>query len=158
MTEPVAVADAGPLIHLDEIGVAAVLDIFPTVLVPHEVALEVQRRPKGPGQEALRRCEIRHLAKRDSPPVGALSVADMAAIELARQHQGLLITDDLDLRDTANLAGLQVVGTIGVIVRAGHLGVLPRDAALAALDSLLAESTLFITPNLIQQAKRALES
>lgn len=155
MTEPIAVADAGPLIHLDEIGLASALEIFPTVLVPHEVALEIPRRPEGPGQEALRRCEIRQTGKRESPPIGALSVADMAAIELARQH-GLLITDDLDLRDTAHLAGLQVVGTIGVIVRAGRLGILPT--ALAALDALLAESTLFITPNLIQQAKRALES
>jgi len=158
VTEPFAIADAGPLIHLDEIGCASALEIFPTVLVPHEVALEIRRRPDGPGQDALRRCKIRRPVRRVSPPIGTLSIADMAAIELARHHQGLLITDDLDLRDTAHLAGVQVVGTIGVIVRAGRLGALSADAAIAALDALLGESTLFITPNLIQQAKRALES
>lgn len=158
MTEPVAVADTGPLIHLDEIGFASALDIFPTVLVPHEVALEVRRRPQGPGHDALRRCKIRRAARRDSPPIGTLSIADMAVMELARESHGVLLTDDLDLRDAAHLARLEAVGTLGVIVRAGRLGVLSPVATSAALDALLADSTLFITPNLIQQAKRALES
>lgn len=157
MTEPLAVADAGPLIHLDEIGFAAALDIFPVVLVPQEVASEIQMRPRGPGHAALEHCQIIPAAQ-GSTPMGSLSVADVAAIGLARERDGLLLTDDLDLRDMARLAGVPVVGTIGVMVRAGRTGAVPRTAAMAALDALLTDSTLFITPGLIRQAQRALDS
>lgn len=158
VTEPLAVAAAGPLIHLDEIGLAAALDLFAVVLVPPDVAAEIKKRPDGPGNVALQHCELRAPTKAKPHPMGALSIADVAAIQLAREHDGTLLTDDLDLRDAAHLAGVRVVGTIGIIVRAGRIGVVPREKARMALDLLLAESTLFITPKLVHQAQQALES
>jgi predicted nucleic acid-binding protein len=37
----VAVADAGPLIHLSEIGVLTLLHVFDAIHVPHAVWLEI---------------------------------------------------------------------------------------------------------------------
>lgn len=158
MTEPLAVADAGPLIHLDEVELAAALGLFPTVLVPPQVAAEIKMRPQGPGNAALARCDPSSPTGATPHPIGSLSAADVAAIQLAREHDGALLTDDLDLRDAAHLAGVHVVGTIGIIVRAGRVGAVPRERARTALGSLLSESTLFITPKLVHEAKQALDA
>ena len=45
--EDVAVADAGPLIHLDELGAIALLSVFDRVLVPDVVLSEVLRHRPG---------------------------------------------------------------------------------------------------------------
>jgi predicted nucleic acid-binding protein len=151
------VADAGPLIHLDEIQLASALGIFDEVLVPPQVAAEIQARARGPGNAALKACVIQSSSKEPNP-MGALSIADVAAIQLAREHDAILLTDDLDLREAAHLAGLHVVGSVGIIVRAGRTGTLSHDAARAGLQRLLPDSTLFITPKLVEQAIAALAS
>ena len=45
MSEPVptVICDAGPLIHLDELGGISLLDDFPSVLIPDQVRQEVTR-------------------------------------------------------------------------------------------------------------------
>jgi len=48
--EPVVIADAGPVIHLDELGCIDLLADFGRVIIPHAVWLEVQRhRPLAVG-------------------------------------------------------------------------------------------------------------
>jgi hypothetical protein len=48
------VCDAGPLIHLDELGCLALLCDFPLVLVPEDVWREVERhRPSALDQETV---------------------------------------------------------------------------------------------------------
>ncbi len=53
---PLIVCDAGPLIHLDELGCLDLLADFPVVLVPTEVWREVQGyRPSALGQSVVTR-------------------------------------------------------------------------------------------------------
>ena len=46
-TSPLVVCDAGPLIHLDEMGCSDLLSDFAEILIPEAVLLEVQRHRPG---------------------------------------------------------------------------------------------------------------
>jgi hypothetical protein len=84
-----AIADAGPIIHLDELGVLSVLGGFREVLVPDVVAMEAERhRPTW-------RSRAPAGLRTESPPqermenflrVGSLAVGEAAALALWREH------------------------------------------------------------------------
>lgn len=98
------VADAGPLIHLDELQALRLLADFPRVMVPHAVWLEVEHhRP-----EALRATSpsLTHVAAIAVPPelevVGrlyTLHAGEWEALALCSQYPGCrLLTDDTAAR------------------------------------------------------------
>lgn len=126
---PVVVCDAGPLIHLDELGCLDLLCDFREVFVCETVWSEVARyRPA-----ALRRRRVRlQLAE-------AISEANAEVIELARTFSlaagefeslclmatlphAFLLTDDAAARLVAGKLGYPVHGTIGVVVRSMRRG------------------------------------
>lgn len=163
MPEAEAVADAGPLIHLDEAGATEALHVFRRITVPAAVADEVRAQPRGPGTRLLR---LRHVhvtsasrderAAADALPTRRLSATDRLALVMAQARDAALLADDLDVRDAARSLAVTVVGSIGLIVRAVTTKLLTRDEGLAALDRLLTDSSMFITKGLIERAKAAL--
>lgn len=163
MTEGEAVADAGPLIHLDEAAAAEALHVFRRVTIPTAVADEVRARPRGPGSRLLRQRHV-HItrpsrdeqAAADSLPARRLSGADRLVIAMAQSRDAPLLTDDLDLRDAARALQVTAVGSIGLVVRAVTTRIMGRAEGLAALDRLLVDSSMFITKGLIDRAKAAL--
>ncbi|MEK6975458.1 MAG: hypothetical protein AABY18_03850 [Candidatus Thermoplasmatota archaeon] len=162
MTEIEAIADAGPLIHLDESGAAEALHHFRRITVPTPVADEVRAMPRGPGTRLLRQ---RHLhvtrpsrdeqAAADALPVRRLSGADRLVLAFADARDAPVLTDDLDVRDAARALGIRAIGSIGIILRAITTRLLPRAEGLAALDALLEDSSMYVTRALIEQAKAA---
>jgi predicted nucleic acid-binding protein len=86
----------------------------------------------------------------------SLSIADSSVIQCTRA-QGLttVLTDDLGLREVARGRGLAPVGSIGILLRSCREKVLSKQETLSSLDDLLAKSSLFITPVLINKAKDA---
>ena len=163
MPEAEAVCDAGPLIHLDEVGLTDALHVFRRIIVPTPVADEVRLQPRGPGTALLRQRHV-HLtrpsrdeqAAADALPLRRLSATDRAALAMAQARDAPLLTDDLDLRDAARSLEVKAVGTIGLIVRAVTTKTVGRADALAALDRLVDDSSMFITRGLIERAKSAL--
>jgi len=99
------VCDAGPVIHLDELGCLHLLADFETILVPDAVWLEVSRhRPNIPEQTEVKLVRTQ-VAPFDSIEfrtlVRALSldIGEQAALALAYQRtQALLLTDDAAAR------------------------------------------------------------
>jgi len=102
---PLVVCDAGPLIHLDEVGALDLLADFAEVLVPEAVWREVAKhRPVAlthPGM-TLRRIvprmevspELESLAQ-----VFSLHTGEWEALRVAMEHRpGLLLTDDTAAR------------------------------------------------------------
>ena len=158
-----AVADAGPLIHLDEIGLGEALHVFRRIVVPHEVADEIRTQPRGPGTSLLRQPHV-HVTKASKEELAAadevrfrrLSATDRIALVMAQSRDAPLLTDDLDMRDAAGTLEVRAVGTIGLIVRAATTKLVTRDQARAALDRLLTDSSMFITKALVERAKSAL--
>ena len=158
------VCDAGPVIHLDELGCLDLLEDFSQVVLPAAVRREVERhRPA-----ALRSSEISwsHTAPRGSTPPELLVVArivplhdgEVEALRIALVHpRALLLTDDTAARLAARSLGIPVHGTIGVLVRAIRRQQRSRDAVLKMLRELPHRSSLYVHPALRHHVIRAVE-
>lgn len=159
-----AVADTGPFIHLDEIRFPQGLDVFRRIHVSPLVVQELQAFPRGPGARLLRRANIhRATVSRDEAAAAKgfalfrkLSATDRTTLAIAHARDFTLVTDDIDLREACKGLGVEAVGTIGLVVRAVARGLASRDEASRALDALLVDSTLFVTPSLVDAAKQAM--
>lgn len=121
---PLVVCDAGPLIHLDELGCLDLLTDFPDVLVPDAVWNEVARRRPS----ALRRREVRLSRVSVAEPSTellalaqsfSLAAGEVQALALMAEYpDAILLTDDAAARLAASQLNFEVHGSIGVVVRA----------------------------------------
>jgi predicted nucleic acid-binding protein len=150
------VSDAGPLIHLEELGCLDLLRDFAAVLVPNAVWSEVRRhRPS-----ALRRRTVK-LRRVMSPPDAApqlvrlaqafsLDIGELEALKLMWQFpRAVFLTDDAAARVVAEQLRYEVHGTIGVVVRALRQRQRTKRQVLNLLRSVPKKSSLFIEPRLL---------
>jgi predicted nucleic acid-binding protein len=154
----IVVCDAGPLIHLDELGALALLGEFPQILVPQAVWAEVERhRPSvfGRGAPSFTRAKPRRPA--DAALVALsrlfpLHAGETQALQIAAEEGAdLLLTDDTAARLAARQLGLPVHGTIGILLRAVRRREwTPRQAA-DVLREIPTRSTLHINPALLDE-------
>lgn len=153
---PLVVCDAGPLIHLDELGCLDLLSDFSEVLVPEAVWVEVlKHRPAALTHSGvgLRRVSP---TMQEPPALEALALVlnlhtgEWEALRLALEHQpGLLLTDDTAARLAAGNLGIVTHGTIGILVRAIRRQQRTKLEVLALLRSLPAQSTLHLKGSLL---------
>jgi len=86
-----------------------------------------------------------------------LDLGEAEAIALAHQIQAdWLLTDDAAARLFAQALGLEVHGSVGVVLWAAVQGYLRRQQAEDVLDRL-AQSSLWISPRVLAEAKAALQ-
>ena len=160
----VVVCDAGPLIHLDELGCLPLLSDFPSVLVPELVWGEVSRHRPTAFENAGVMIE-RRTATTPLPPnleslgrLFALHNAEFDALHLALEtNAGLFLTDDTAARLAARQLSIPVHGTIGIVLRALRRGQKPKDEVLRLLRSLTSVSTLHIRRSLLDEILREIE-
>lgn len=155
------VCDTGPILHLHEAAVLKVLEKLGQVCVPPAVRAELSRMRSrwdiqgdwiqmeslqgGPQSEAL-----------DWQRAGLLDPGEAQAIALAKQvGADWFLTDDAAARLVAEQQGLEVHGSLGVVLGAAALGHLDRLAAQNALNGLFS-STLWLSARVQEQAKAAL--
>lgn len=156
--EAEAICDAGPLIHLDELGSLDLLSDFPRILVPEQVRLEVERhRPAAFGHSGIS-LEVLPVALSSSPSFQAtvralaLDTGEQAALSLAAQRPGaILLTDDSAARLAARTLGFRVHGTIGVLVRAIRRRTRDRDEVIELIRAIPIRSTLYLRSSLLEQ-------
>jgi predicted nucleic acid-binding protein len=158
------VCDAGPLIHLDEIGALDLLADFAEVMVPDAVWQEVLRhRPQAltrPGV-ILHRVNPRMPASPELEvlaQVFSLHAGEWEALRLAMEHRpGLLLTDDTAARLAVGNLRINVHGTIGILVRAIRRGQRTKGQVIELLKSLTAHSTLYLKQSLLDAVISQLE-
>jgi predicted nucleic acid-binding protein len=150
-----AVSDAGPLIHLAEIGSLELLSTFGTLLVPETVYNEVEAGGVPDGLADL----SYELVEADESRVGVeeLDAGERAAIAVAKERGVVLLTDDLAARETASDAGVEVRGSIGVIALCYGRGLLDRDEAASRMRALQRETSLFVTEAVVERGIRMLD-
>lgn len=140
MTATRVVADAGPLIAFAGIQRLELIQLhYGEITIPLEVAAAV--RPTIPDMPPWIVVE-----SLQTPPTGALranlDAGERAAIQLALVlGANLLLIDDRKGREAAMDAGLEITGSVGVVVAAKRLGLI--DAARPIIDELRA-SGLFL--------------
>ncbi len=150
------VLDAGPIIHLDELGCLSVLSDFHDLLVPVAVWEEVQdHRPAALNRDI-------HFVKSPSAAIQNHILALCDAFDLDRGEKealslcflhrpAVLLTDDAAVRLAAKAAGIRAHGTIGLIVRAIRRKQLSPADAVKCLENIPERSTLFIKKSLLKK-------
>jgi predicted nucleic acid-binding protein len=153
----VVVCDAGPLIHLDQLGCLDLLSDFALVQIPDAVWREVDRhRP-----EALRRRSPKRQRVTDLPKASAeliqlaqaflLDAGELEALRLMQvSPDAMLLTDDAAARLVAERLEYEVHGTIGIIVRAWRRQQRTKRQVLNLLRAVPRRSTLFIRARLLE--------
>jgi predicted nucleic acid-binding protein len=152
----IVICDAGPLIHLDELGCLDLLADFREILVPDAVWNEVARhRPSAlrRGRVRLNRVTVSAIA---SPELEALadafSLADgelESLVLMADLPQATLLTDDAAARLVATNLGYDVHGTLGIIVRAIVTKQRTKRQVLNLLQAIPRRSTLHLAESLL---------
>ncbi len=149
-----AVSDAGPIIHLSEIGCFRCLKIVDELFVPASVESEI-RSKDAPGKGELRSAgwiavkKLGESAEDKAHKIAkdfGIEIPDAEAIVLTRTLSvKLLFTDDKTTREIAGFYGLEPHGSAGIIARAYRSGILSYDEVKNALEKLRGESSLYMT-------------
>ncbi len=162
------VSNSGPLIHLAKVGRIKLLkDIFGEVIIPHEVKLEVVDRGKdeGMGDAFLIESEIEngwivtdknndHKVKEIAESAG-IDIGEASAIMLARRMKCPVLIDDLAARRFAAGLGLEVIGSIGVLIRSAKLQKISKREAFEALDKLA--RVMWLSVDIYEDARMIIE-
>jgi Predicted nucleic acid-binding protein, contains PIN domain len=155
-TEIVAVLDAGPLIHLDELGRLNLLNDFKELLVPQTVLDEALKHRPGLELGGLENLEI--ISEPPPLPADLLKLADelalhaggRAALAVLKARGGqFLLSDDAAARMVARAVGFQTHGTIGLILRARRRGKVSKAEMLQLLRQLPTRTTLHLRKELL---------
>ena len=153
-----AVADAGPLIHLHEIGYTHLLSLFSTLFVPDAVWAESVGKSRIPPLE-LDNVRRRTVAANDveyfvqTHSLGSLHVGERESLFLCHQQNiPLLLTDDLAVREVAKRLPIRPVGSLGIVVRGYKEEMVAYSEAEQILMALYEKSSLFVTQAIVEIA------
>jgi predicted nucleic acid-binding protein len=157
----IVVCDTGPLLHLSEAGAAHLLSLLGDILIPPLVASEFEVNSQGwKTPQWVKILELDEAVREQAErwiQSGQIDAGEAEAIGLALQvSTDWLLTDDALARQFAESQGLEVHGSIGVLlwcVASGHIGT--QQQAESLLDDL-ARSTLWISDRVLREARRAI--
>jgi predicted nucleic acid-binding protein len=150
------VSDAGPIIHLDELGcLDLLLDLGP-VFVPGAVIAEVKRHRPKLNTGSLNGLVLIPGTERPSLKLQALANAfdlhtgEIGALALLMSGRGaFFLTDDSAARLAGESLGFRVHGTIGIVVRALRRGMRTRSEVIATLRGIPEQTSLYIGRSLL---------
>ena len=154
---PDIVCDAGPIIHLDELGCLDILADFKEIILPFSVVEEIEKHrpfaltvnlpfrilhPQNPTDGSLAAmCKIFALDRGETESL----------IIMMNYPDAIFLTDDASARMVAERMGFRVHGTIGVIVRTIRRGKKSPTGVLSIIGSIPSKSTLFIKSELLKE-------
>jgi predicted nucleic acid-binding protein len=151
------------LLHLSEAEALAVLEHTGKVCVPRAVDIEMNQH--NPLWQIQKPAWIQ-VGSLDDPyeleatawrQAGFLDFGEAEAVALARQmNADWFLTDDAAARLFAQSLGIEVHGSLGIVLWAAAVGQLNRVDAEVALDRL-ARSSLWISTKVLAEAKAALK-
>jgi len=156
-TKVVVVADAVPIIHLDELDCLDILSDFDRVYVPEAVWTEVIKHRSGAlpnGKVNFIRQEHVSLSAQVMAliPLYTLHKGEQEALHLCMEFQrSLLLTDDTAARLAAKNMGISAHGTLGLLVRAIRQRSLSKAEVLILLRAIPTQTTLHLRASLLNE-------
>ena len=159
----VVVCDTGPLIHLSEANAIHLLKQAGGILIPAAVATEFKRNlPNGKLPDWI---QIHELTARSSSQVTKwvrnkyVDKGEAEAIGLAlQQHGDWLLTDDAEARQFAESLGLEVHGSIGLLLWAVASGLVENREQAHRMLNDLKRSSLWISERVAAEAANAIDA
>lgn len=150
------VADAGPLIHLTQADALSLLGAFDSVAIPKTVIEEIGDRDVLDALEDVRySVEPVDYTDGDYP---TLDPGETAAIRLAADRGSILLTDDLAAREVADGRGIEVHGSIGVVLNGYARNQLTKAGATELIRALKRDTSLYLADPLVEYALRQIET
>ena len=159
----IIVCDTGPLLHLSEAGAAHLLSLAGQVLIPPLVATEFEANTQGwnPPQWV----QVMALGKSGRRKVERwmstehIHSGEAEAIGLALQeHADWLLTDDAKARQFAESIGLEVHGSIAILLWSVAARYVDKKELAIQLMDRLAKSSLWISNPVLQEAYKAIDT
>lgn len=148
-TTRLVVADAGPLIHLDELECLWLLGLFSEVQIPDAVWHEViHHRPQALLSSGVNfvRCALSPSQRIEAlSTLYTLHVGEYEALcRCLDSADALLLTDDTAARLAAKTLTIEARGTIGILVQAIRQNQLEKAEVIRLLSEIPTRSTLHI--------------
>lgn len=160
-----AICDAGPLIHLDELGSADLLAGFEGLLIPEQVCAEVVRHRRQALAAILQPWTRMSVEISMAPKIQSLMTAfslglgEQAALTLMQAHpQAVFLSDDAAARVVAKALRFRSQGTIGLLLRAIRRGQRSRTEILTVLREIPSRSTLHLRASLLRSIIEEVET
>ena len=155
------VADTGPLLHLIEADALALTRLVGDLHIPPQVNAELAYLLsdwESPAWLKIEALAALHAAEATTwQQSGLLDPGEAEAIALARQLRAdWLLTDDAAARLFAAQMGLEVHGSLGIVLWAAAVGHLDHAQADQTLTRLAA-SSLWISHRILAEARSALD-
>ena len=139
------VSDSDVLIHLSNLRRIDLLQIlFSSVSIPEFVKAEISEKEDQEINKALATLLIVHPTSTKK----AKQIADRHGIHIGEAHvkalgeslkAKLFLSNERKVRKAALEEGFQVVGTIGIILRAAHIRAIAKSEALSLLEQMKSE-------------------
>jgi predicted nucleic acid-binding protein len=157
------VSNTGPLMHLSQAQSLDLLRLLGAIHTPPAVATEAARHisawaPAPPAWINITSLQPAHASQAQAwEKAGLLDWGEAEALALTRQlNADWFLTDDTAARVLAASLGIEVHGSLGIVLWAAATGHLNRSEAEAALSGLAA-STLWLSARVLQEAKDVLD-
>lgn len=154
-TSRLVVADTGPLIHLAQGDVLSLLELTGEILVPETVIDELDRGSEDASDIEF---QVTQVDVDTASVYSSLDPGETAALALCTERDALLVTDDLDARETATEEDIEVHGSVGVVLYGYSSGELSETDAKRTLRSLKQDTNLYLSTPLVEHAIELVES
>jgi predicted nucleic acid-binding protein len=159
----IIVCNTGPILHLKEIGLLDLLKKAGRIIIPKLVDSERSEIDPLWRDQKPSWILVEKLPTSEDSKVNALcgsellDIGEAEAIILAQCLKAdWFLIDDTSARTFANLIGLEVHGTLGLVLWAAATGYLKYDEAKEALKRL-SRSSLWISQTILEKANKALD-
>jgi predicted nucleic acid-binding protein len=159
----IIVCDTGPIIHLKEAGLLKLLQKAGKVFIPKMVDIELnefdpQWKKQRPDWILVVPLSSNEIKQAESLVLsGLLDFGEAEAIILAKKlNPKWFLTDDTEARVLANSLGMEVHGSLGVVLWSAAVGHLSYVESKKALDRL-SKTSLWISKDILLQAQEALK-
>ncbi len=145
----ICILDAGPLIHLDQLGRLDLIHQLGTIFIPESVAHEaIRHRPAiGPKIEPYLVPDVGDLSERLVSAMQGikLHIGETAALAWAEKFGAdLFVSDDRLARAVATVLGYRSTGTLGVIRGSFLEGLTSKEDALVLLRAIPFRTSLHV--------------
>ncbi|MEN6356871.1 MAG: DUF3368 domain-containing protein [Armatimonadota bacterium] len=157
----IIVCDTGPILHLAEADALSLLGGAGQILIASAVENELSLLTAAEIKADWLHVVALEPAYADNALTlqasGLLHIGEAQSLALVRQTNATwFLTDDAAARMMATSLGIEVHGSLGIVLWAAAKGYITRSMTECYIDRL-AESSLWISPRVLEQAKFSLD-
>ncbi len=156
-----AVVDAGPLIHLAEVGALRLFRFFEELYLPGAVLKETVGQGRLSEEQILEMKNIQNVSVSEKQVkrfisrfrIEHLHGGEQECLYVCTQQKiDTILTDDLAVRDAAKRLKVLPVGSLGIVVRAYRRGSISMEKGRELIWKLYKSSSLFVTSAIVEMA------